>query len=62
MRHRVEREEDLHLDIHNVRSGPMQVLGSGGTALVAHIAIRMRSGMKAAFPLKALGEIGVEAG
>lgn len=42
--------------------GPVEGLSLDGTARVAHFAIRVRAGMKAAIPLGALGEVGVEGG
>ena len=42
--------------------GPVEGLSFDGTARVAHFAIRVKAGMKAAIPLGALGEIGVEGG
>lgn len=45
-----------------IMRGPVQGPSSDGSALVAHFAIRLRAGMKAAFPLGMVGEVGVEAG
>jgi len=42
--------------------GPVEGLSLDGTARVAHFAIRVKAGMRAAIPLGALGEIGVEGG
>lgn len=40
--------------------GPVQGTSLDGAAFVAHFALQLRPGMKAAFPLGALGEVGVE--
>jgi hypothetical protein len=45
-----------------VMRGPAEGLSLDGTARVARYAIRVRAGMKAAIPLGAIGEIGVEGG
>lgn len=42
--------------------GPEQGLSLDGTARVANAWVRLRPGMRASFPLGALGEVGVEAG
>ena len=42
--------------------GPVEGVSFDGTARVAHFAIVLRPGMRAAFPLGVLGEVGVEAG
>ena len=42
--------------------GPVEGLSFDGTARVAHFAIRVRAGMKAAIPLGMIGEVGVEGG
>ena len=42
--------------------GPAQGPSMDGAAPVAHFAIRLRQGMKAAFPLGMIGEVGIEAG
>jgi hypothetical protein len=43
-----------------VVKGPVDGLSLDGSARVAHFAIRVRAGMRAAMPLGALGEIGVD--
>lgn len=45
-----------------VMRGPEQGLSLDGTARVARYWVRLRAGMRAGFPLGALGEVGVEAG
>ena len=42
--------------------GPEGGLSLDGTARVANAWVRLRAGMRASFPLGALGEVGVEAG
>ncbi len=42
--------------------GPEEALSLDGTAKVANAWVRLRAGMRARFPLGALGEAGVEAG
>ncbi len=42
--------------------GPEAALSLDGTARVAQAWVRLRPGMRASFPLGALGEVGVEAG
>ena len=42
--------------------GPEAALSLDGTARVAQAWVRLRSGMRASFPLGGLGEMGVEAG
>lgn len=42
--------------------GPEERLSLDGTARVADYWVRLRAGMRASFPLGALGEVGVEAG
>jgi hypothetical protein len=40
--------------------GPVQALSTDKSAYVAHFALQLRPGMKAAFPLGMIGEVGVE--
>lgn len=42
--------------------GPEEALSLEGSARVANAWVRLRAGMRASFPLGALGEVGVEAG
>ena len=42
--------------------GPERGLSLDGTARVANYWVRLRAGMRASFPLGALGEVGIEAG
>lgn len=42
--------------------GPEAGLSLDGTARIARAGVRLKAGMRAAFPLGALGEVGVEAG
>lgn len=45
-----------------VVKGPVEGLSVGGTARVSRFAILIKTGMKAAIPMGALGEMGVEGG